>query len=409
MKAATPIPLPMNGVRRVLSTRERIAAGFFLRARERSDVDDLESAERLYRRAIEICPAFPAARAYLASALLGQGRYAQGWPFYSPLQMADVPPPCQFPRWLGQPVAGRSILLLCDGGLGDNIQFVRYAPLLKQRGASRVTIVGKPILMKLFAHIEGIDNTIGAKYNTLRVPTHDYYSMLGDLPLHFRTEIDSIPDRVPYLRAPLPAPPLPDAPLRVGLCWHTKDPLCDRRSLDSLAQLSPLWRVPGVSFVCLQHDTTPAETRADLGDVAFHHLRIHDFVDLAAAISGLDLVITVDTSVAHLAGALGVPTWVLLPFPADWRWLRDRTDSVWYPNVMRLFRQRRAGAWEGVIEEVATALLEISQHRPMRELAESARLGGSEEARSYRSGDCDAARKRGPRNPAMIRAGFKRP
>jgi ADP-heptose:LPS heptosyltransferase len=114
-----------------------------------------------------------------------------------------------------------------------------------------------------------------------------------------------------------------------------------------------------VSFVCLQHATTPDETRADLGNLALHHLRIEDFVDLAAAISGLHLVITVDTAVAHLAGALGVPTWVMLPFPADWRWLRDRTDSVWYPGVMRLFRQRRAGVWEGVIEEMTTALLDL--------------------------------------------------
>jgi hypothetical protein len=200
--------------------------------------------------------------------------------------------------------------------------------------------------------------------------THDYWTLPMSLPLHCRTELSSIPVRIPYLHAPpvhrtIWSPRLPPAngKFRVGLVWkgnpmHANDA---KRSLSGLSALAPLWAIEGIQFVKLQYGerTDEARDRLSVPDLLDFSSDIGDFADTAALLDRLDLLITVDTSVAHLAGALGKPCWVLLPaYRTDWRWMRARNDSPWYPDSMRLFRQGDDQNWSPVIEDLTLALRE---------------------------------------------------
>jgi tetratricopeptide (TPR) repeat protein len=326
----------------------------------------LDEAETPLRNALAAQPDHAEAQLSWGLLLLAQGRYEQGWPLYQARhRLADGPaqsPPPGIPPWAGDALAGRSIALWCEQGFGDSLQFVRYAALLKARGAGRITLLCPRPLEPLLATAEGVDATLSGG----RLPPHDLWCHLLDLPLHLGTTLQTIPARLPYLKAEPQAvrhwqDRLGTTGLRVGLAW--KGSATNRngahRALASLAELAPLWRVPGITFVSLQkgrgedeaRDPPPGQPLVDAGS------GLEDFAQTAAVVRALDLVITVDTAVAHLAGALAVPTWVLLAaHGADWRWLQDREDSPWYPGVMRLFRQRDAGDWTAVVERVATAL-----------------------------------------------------
>jgi len=265
------------------------------------------------------------------------------------------------PLWLGDaPVADRTILLHREQGFGDTIQFARYAPLLVKQGA-RVILEVQPPLKSLMATIGAGVEVIGSGE---KIPSFDLHCPLMSLPLAFRTELGTIPAEIPYLAAAperieqwsgrLP----PQRGLRVGLVWsgnavHKDD---QNRSI-ALARLAPLFDLAGIEFIGLQKDVrdADAETMADERRIADIGRQFDDFCDTAAAITLMDLVIAVDTSVAHLAGALGKPIWVLLPFCPDWRWLTDRDDNPWYPTA-RLFRQPAIGNWERVIEQVRQEL-----------------------------------------------------
>ncbi len=318
------------------------------------------------RRALGIRRDFHPAIWNSAIALLGQGRYSEGWPCYEIRSVLKenrivIVPQLPFPGWRGEPLQGKSLLLWPEQGAGDYVQFIRYAQLLKARGLARLTIRCPAPLRDLLATAVGVDEVIT---DAGPVPPHDYWSFPLSLPLRLGTTLESIPATLPYLRAPPDRREhwrtrLPVGGLKIGLVWsgnpgHRNDA---NRSLPGLDTLRPLWSVPGISFVSLQKGA--AEEEAATSSLPIVHLGsdIRDFADTAAIVDQLDLVICVDTAVAHVAGALGKPCWVLLPaIGCDWRWLRDRSDSPWYPGAMRLFRQKERGDWSSVIDEVAAAL-----------------------------------------------------
>ncbi len=274
------------------------------------------------------------------------------------------------PLWLGnEPIAGKTILLHCEQGLGDTIQFVRYAPLLVERGAS-VLIIVQPPLRTLIGAMPGLS---GVFIDGEPLPAFDMHCPLLSLPLAFGTELATIPANVPYLR--------PDAqPItqwqgrlpqngqpRVGLCWAGgREHLNDHNRSIPLAGMADILSISGLDFVSLQKDVGAADA-AILRERGVARLgpQFADFADTAAIVDALDLVITVDTSVAHLAGAMGKPVWMLVPFASDWRWLHARTDSPWYPS-MRLFRQTAIGDWSAPVARLRDELAEVADRRTAR-------------------------------------------
>jgi tetratricopeptide (TPR) repeat protein len=294
---------------------------------------------------------------------LALGDYATGWKKYAWRHLTanfshgkKRPPQ---PLWLGNwNISGKTILLHGEQGLGDTIMFARYVPMVAQRGAKVILAVQRP-LTALMATLKGASVVRGQGEP---VPPFDGFCPLPTLPLVFRTSVETIPATVPYLSAPadrvakwrpvLQALPRP----RIGLMWAGAQSPIYRRTIP-LRLLLPLFELREFHFVALQKEL-PDEDAPFLDSTrmaTFLGDRQVDLADTAAIIATLDLVITVDTSIAHLAGALGKPVWVLLPFSADWRWLRHRDDSPWYPTA-RLFRQPALGDWAGVVTQVGNAV-----------------------------------------------------
>jgi len=292
------------------------------------------------------------------------GNFADGWAgrearFGLP-SLPVVFPEFPQPRWSGEEdIAGKTILLYADEGLGDSIQFARYVPMVASRGA-RVVLAVEQALRPLLSGLSGVSQCVA---KSAGLPAFDLYCPISSLPLAFRTGLDTIPAPTRYL-PPLPEPALrawqdrlgADDGLRVGLVWsgnprHAND---RNRSL-ALRMLGGILDVDA-TFVSLQKDPKP-EDQATLSGTDIIDLTAHltDFFQTAALVSCLDLVITVDTSVAHLAGALGKPTWILLPYTPDYRWLLGRDDSPWYPTV-RLFRQTASREYGSVLDRVRTEL-----------------------------------------------------
>lgn len=330
-----------------------------------------DEAEACYRAALAAAPDYRNASFNLAYLLLRQGRFDEGWAAFEARDWyARLERHFDFPRWQGEPLAGKTLIIGFEAGHGDMIQFCRYASLAKAQGAARVAIVCHPGLKVLFTRLKGIDEVFGFDDDVPRTG-FDFWTPPLSFPQLFATRVDTIPAALPYLHAD-PARVASFAPLlstagralRVGLAWQGNPRFeNDReRSLASLDILAPLGDVPGVRFFSLQKgagalNAAPPPPFA-LSDLA---PRIDNFDDTAALIEQLDLVIAVDTAVAHLAGALNKPVWVLLPaFKTDWRWLTERTDSPWYPQVMRLFRQSAAGDWLDVVAALTAALHELA-------------------------------------------------
>jgi len=260
------------------------------------------------------------------------------------------------PRWRGEPFPGRTLLLHWEQGFGDTVMFIRYAALAKARGG-RVAVLAPAPLGDLLATAPGVDATFGPRDP---LPPFDLQCSLFSLPHVFGTRLDTVPASIPYLAAPVRADPALEAVLarpvrglRVGLVWagnpeNRNDAL---RSIP-LDLLGPLADVPGVAWHSLQVGAEGGLPWAGLTDLA---PLLPDFSATARALQAMDLVLTVDTAVAHLAGALGRPTWLLLPFLPEWRWLLGREDSPWYPTL-RLFRQKRPNDWPEVLRRVVAAL-----------------------------------------------------
>jgi hypothetical protein len=276
------------------------------------------------------------------------------------------------PLWLGATdVIGKTILLHAEQGFGDTLQFCRYAPLVA-RTADVVLEVPRPLL-RLLSTLPGVSRIVASGDP---LPHFDLHCPLLSLPLAFGTTLADLPNHVPYLRAdPVHVTawrqrlaPLPG--IRVGLVWSGNPRLdiplanrIDRRRSTTLDRLAPLGEIPGVSLVSLQKGDFRAQSTTPPPGLAIADWtdELDDFADTAALIEALDLVISVDTSVVHLAGALGKPVWVLNRYDACWRWLRDRGDSPWYPTA-RLFRQPTPGDWDGMIAEVVAALRHWQPH-----------------------------------------------
>ena len=321
-------------------------------------------AERFFHQALALNPGYTRARFSLSYLLLRQGRFEEGWLALEarPLNVALMET-VTAPRWQGESLAGKSLLIGQEGGFGDMIQLVRYLPLLKARGAARLGLVAQPALKRLFANLPGLDAVL-SQGEPLPGPPWDLWTLPFTLPLHCQTRLDTLPGDLPYLR---PDPVLvraweerlPAPGLRVGLAWKG-DPRFENdgdRSLPGLEALAPLLGQPGITFVSLQKGVGEAEEPPQGLALLKPGPWIGDFADTAALLARLDLVITVDSAMAHLAGALGRPCWVLLPhFKTDWRWLTEREDSPWYPGVMRLFRQGPGETWAPAIARAAAAL-----------------------------------------------------
>ncbi|MEM5382271.1 tetratricopeptide repeat protein [Paraburkholderia phymatum] len=339
-------------------------------------------AEASYRQALALRPDYFEVKINLAHLLLTVGRLEEGWALfearYDPAwpQRKIAPPPVDFPMWRGEPLAGKSLLVWPEQGHGDSLQFCRYLPLLKAQGLAKLSIACSPVLQSLFESIEGVDECIPLDGDHA-IPAHDYVCLTMSLPHRLHTTLASIPGATPYLRVPSSRAEkwkgrLPAGKFKVGLVW-AGDPRPDqpansavdrRRSLHARAYL-PLLCLPGITFVSLQKgastqpqiDTLPAELRP------FDPMHdVHDFADTAAIVEQLDLVITVDTSIAHLAGALDKPVWILSRYDGCWRWLHDRDDTSWYPRA-RLFRQTRLGEWDDVITRLTCALQAFAHER----------------------------------------------
>jgi tetratricopeptide (TPR) repeat protein len=331
----------------------------------------IDEALAVSHRAIALDPAQPLAQYNHAHFMLMNGDLADGFESYrwrrNCKTLSDGDPVFAEPEWQGEPLQGRTLLVFAEYGLGDALHFVRYVPELTAMGG-RVILQVQPALAALLAQLPDIH--VVARGEAL--PPFDLQVPLMSLPRLFGTTLETIPARVPYLQ--------PDAgklsrwraalagvtQLRVGVVWagnpaHKGD---RQRSLPA-AELLPRLLMPGVQLYSLQKQPRGEDMQAmaalgsNLVDLA---PALGDFSDTAAAVAALDLIIAVDTSVAHLAGALGRPVWMLTPYALDWRWLRDREDSPWYPT-MRLFRQRAPRQWDEPMLRLAAALAVLAAKR----------------------------------------------
>jgi tetratricopeptide (TPR) repeat protein len=352
---------------RAIAIRPQTAEFHNHRGTSLAELHRFEQAFASFDRAVALKPDLADAHWNAALFRLLTGDFARGWAarewgrqcravgfveraFDAPLWLADAP------------LTDKTILLHSDEGLGDTVQFSRYAAVVAAQGA-RVVLEVDAVLQPLLSGLAGVAHCLARGIDAM--PSVDYHCPLSSLPLAFATRLDTIPAAPAYL----PCPPTerralweqrlgPHDRLRIGLVWSGNPAhLNDHHRSIPLATLAPLLDV-GARFVSLQKEVRPADKAllAERGDILDLTADLRDFVDTAAVIDGLDLVITVDTSVAHLAGALGKPTWIMLPYTPDYRWLLGRDDSPWYPSV-RLFRQDARRDYADVIARVRDALV----------------------------------------------------
>lgn len=322
-----------------------------------------------YQRALQLQPESVDARWNLSLLDLLEGDYAAGWPLYETRHERPTPNLRRFPKpqWKGEPLGGARILLHAEQGLGDTLQFLRYVPMVVAAGGQVFIDVPQQIC-RLAAQIPDVAAVIATGEP---VPDHELQCPLMSLPLAFQTTLDSIPSRVPYLTVPEDAQRAaaqrtwPEHGLRAGLVWGTTPRSFEDsdRSIP-LALFESMLSTKDTQFFSLQLGSQAAQLGAIQNQITDLSVAIADFADTAALVSHLDLVITVDTSVAHVAGALGKPTWVLLPFSSDWRWLTHREDSPWYPTV-RLLRQQHPRNWAALLERVQSGLEQLAR-KPAR-------------------------------------------
>jgi hypothetical protein len=334
---------------------------------------ELEAAEASSREAMRLEPDSPHVRFARAHLKLLQGDYAAGLPLYeSRFQHKTL---LRFhaelrrraalfegtPRWNGDDAKGSSLLVWTDEGLGDSLMMLRYLPLLKTRRVGRLAVYCDTPLVRLVRNVAQVNEVIPAS-EPLPAGRFDLHCPIMSLPLAFATRLDTIPSAVPYVDVPatmrheklseLPRP-------RIGLLW-AGGAVYPRNHLRSirLERFAPLIRMRGLSFVSLQKGDEAAQLAALGWPIADRMDECQDLLDTAALISELDLVIGIDSAVAHLAGALGKPMWLLNRFESDWRWLLGREDSPWYPTI-RILRQPRPGDWDSVIARVAAELADF--------------------------------------------------
>jgi len=346
--------------------RACLVLAYLAMAALQSDRRDSRKMFDFYARALAIQPDHVEAHWNLSNELLRYGNFAQGWKEYEwrwkwP-QFTSRRRNFRQPLWRGAPLNGERILLHAEQGLGDAIQFVRYAPLVAARGGKVLLEVDRS-LHRLVSRMPGLEQLLIAGET---LPEFDTHCPLMSLPLAFETTVETIPASVPYIRVDpehqaIWRKRIEGDGFNVGLVWagnpaHTRD----RRRSIGLKSFAPLAQAKGVRLFSLQKGLGAEEAARRPADITLIDWTgsIDDFADTAAIISEMHLVITVDTSVAHLAGAMGKPVWILVPWPSDWRWMLDREDSLWYPTA-RLFRQTEPGKWEPVIEKLIGEFFQI--------------------------------------------------
>lgn len=348
---------------------------------------DLENSMKCYERALSIRPDYPEARAARAMQLLALGEFEEGWREYEWRWQAnefandDFP----FPRWDGSSLADKTILVRIEQGFGDTFQFIRYTELLKQQGAT-VFFECVKALVPVISTCRGVDQVI-ERGDPL--PEFDVYIPLMSIPTLVGTTVDTVPTTIPYLH--------PEAKLverwrsflseydglKVGVSWHgNKEKEYGRTRSFHVSELEPLAQLAGVKLFSLQQRDGIEELQDIEG--RFEVVEFGDdfdkssgsFMDTAAVIANLDLVISCDSAVTHLAGAVGCETWLALPHPAEWRWMYDREDTLWYPDH-RLFRQPAYGDWKSVFARMEDELSARLRAAPEPAEAEPARSASS--------------------------------
>ena len=331
----------------------------------------LKESETSYRRVLEIMPDLAEARFALGQLLLYLGNFEEGWNLYESrydLTMGDwlaIPAEIVFSQWQGETISGKTLLIFPEQGLGDQIQFCRYLPILKAQGVIRITLVCQAPLKSLFERLVGADEVLTLE-EANSIKPHDYWTHLASIPLYCKTRLDNVPAEIPYLYADRKlqqdmAERLADiSGFKVGICWQgSRAYKGDEMRSPGIGPFKALFRSCHCAYFSLQSGgrdeflSAAGSVAVDLG----HEIDAftQPFEETAALIMNLDLVITSDTSIAHLAGALGKTVWVVLPFVSDWRWMADREDNQWYPNT-RLFRQKIWRNWDELFERVALRL-----------------------------------------------------
>ena len=364
--------------RRAVQGQPENARFLFNLGRAHQDRGEDDLALTFFLAALARQPDDPESHLAVGQILLARGEMRPGWIEYewrNRLEMAKGRlPGIRAPVWNGMKMPAGRILLIADQGFGDAMQFVRYVPRVREY-CDEVLLACSRELVGMFEKVEGVGRCFQRWQD---VPGFSAWALLSSLPFIFGTDMDTIPSAIPYL-APDPARAalwrdrfasvLPAGGLRIGIVWAGRPTHPnDRRRSVPLDRLLPLAAIPGVRLVSLQVPVPEAERQrvAEHPDLLDLSAELTDFAETAAIMRNLDLVVSIDSAVAHLAGALDVPIWVLMPRPADWRWMLDRTDTPWYPS-MRLFRQPRPGAWDEVFAAVAEAVRERA--RALRERA----------------------------------------
>ncbi|MDB5335027.1 MAG: hypothetical protein JWN70_646 [Planctomycetaceae bacterium] len=361
------LEVAVDSYRRALQLNPNFADAHNNLANVLNDLGRFEDSIASYRQAIRLKPDYAEAHLSLATVLLLTGKLKEGWAEYEWRFVCRRPELPEFhkPRWDGSPLNGRTIVLYGEQGFGDKLQFMRYAPLVKARGG-RVVVACNKALMPLLSRCAGIDEFVPVPDGDL--PPFDVYSPLLSLPGILGTTLETIPAEIPYLFAD---PELVQAwkeklsrtsAFKIGIVWQgSKYSQGARGRSIALKQFAPLGKVAGIqlySLQCGEGIEQIAEMQGQLQIDDFEgrlDTQTGPFMDTAAVMRNLDLVITADTSIGHLAGGLGVPVWVAVPFIPDWRWFGDFQTTAWYPNL-RLFRQEQIGDWDGVFERIAEEL-----------------------------------------------------
>lgn len=327
-----------------------------------------ENAENLYLDFLLKYPENPKICNSLAYVYLKKGNLLEGFRYYEYRSDPAIKnsstkiPPYPFPKWSMQPLANKSIIVVQEQGFGDQLQFIRYITLLKEGGASKIYVVCELGLKNLFRAIPGVDAVATAHEP---IPVADYWTFIMSLPHQFKTTLQTIPAKIPYLfpdqeKVEKFKNLLPQGKKKIGIVWRgNKKHYNDTNRSLTLKEFEPLWKLKDeIVFISVQ--------KGDGEDEAINYPpyrpiinlceHINDFSDTAALMANLDMLISVDTAVVHLAGALGLKCYVMLPSQnSDWRWLEERNDSPWYPSIT-LFRQQTGEEWKSVIDRISTAL-----------------------------------------------------
>ncbi|WP_255502515.1 tetratricopeptide repeat protein [Okeania sp. KiyG1] len=328
------------------------------------ELGKLLESQQYYEQALKLDKNHANVHFGLAIILLKQGNFIQGFIEYEwRWKKKDfISPNFSQPLWNGSNFNGKTLLVYTEQGLGDSIQFIRYIPLVKKLGGRVIVKCNQAGLKLLFTTVSGIDDLF---VKGEKLPDFDLQIPLMSLPRICGTTLETIPAEIPYLSIPksthFQISSAPEKNLKIGICWQTSSntKTSQKRSCQ-VKYLQQILSIGKTNFYLLQKEVSVADLEWLNSQTKIHNLGsyFNDLADTAAAIKQLDLVITIDTVVAHLAGALGKPVWVILNFDSDWRWMLDRNDSLWYPTA-RLFRQAKIGDWDSVFIELKQAVIEF--------------------------------------------------